>query len=525
MPTSSAGRDEADRRSRKRGENEAASSGELTDAISVVSRKLSKCEAVNVTLRNRIAELESEVESYAVLSNERLLAELPGRTASVLQSAMDAAVGLLADAKKEMSSIHAEARQRATTIVAKAESEALELIREASEEADATVRAARLRVASLVDDAMRDREEVVASLEGRRAELVREVGGLEARLRSLQEAHDLAERAIEGAIEAYRSASTRTALQPDESGGEGGGVEPAGFGRRGDPAKGGGSHRDAGASDAADRVTAVVRTSPVELGEEVAGPAPAPAAGANGAREATAVAETVEEAAGKRSVATGSVAKGSVAKTVPPATPGGRAVMRLLFVADGEGFRCALAVALMSRDIQTRRIAGVSVRYALEGELAPAPPKVISGLARRGLDIMAAQRVPLAKRVLESADLILAMTRQNVDALVAIAPSVAWRTFTVKSFVRRGQGVDERSSKESLDEFLARLDRRGDRPPTARPQDDDIAGRVSDKGYFDTVTEQLGLLSYEIGALLWPGQWNGQPRQSRRVGARAASHV
>ncbi len=90
----------------------------------------------------------------------------------------------------------------------------------------------------------------------------------------------------------------------------------------------------------------------------------------------------------------------------------------LLFVCTGNTCRSPLAEALVRREVQTRRME-VSVSSAGTRATAgvPASPLSVLAASRRGADLSAHRSRPLDPELLRGADLVLAMTQEQLRVL------------------------------------------------------------------------------------------------------------
>ena len=94
----------------------------------------------------------------------------------------------------------------------------------------------------------------------------------------------------------------------------------------------------------------------------------------------------------------------------------------------------------------------------------PATDHTVEVLHELGIDARAHRSRPLSRRLVKRADLVLAMTRNHVWAVVNHDPTAADRTFMIGEIVRLGGRIGPRGA----DEPLARLGRPGRGGPAAR---------------------------------------------------------
>jgi protein-tyrosine phosphatase len=112
-------------------------------------------------------------------------------------------------------------------------------------------------------------------------------------------------------------------------------------------------------------------------------------------------------------------------------------MVTILVVCTGNICRSPIAEGFLRQVLGERRIDGVQVESAgvsgLDG--SPAVHEAVSALAERGVDISSHLARTLTRRMAESADLVLAMTSDQRDAMARLAPTAADRTFTLKELV------------------------------------------------------------------------------------------
>ena len=164
-----------------------------------------------------------------------------------------------------------------------------------------------------------------------------------------------------------------------------------------------------------------------------------------------------------------------------------------------------MAEALLSATLAERGIvAGVSSAGRVsDGQ--PATGTAVDTMAARGLDISEHQSRRMTPSMLDSADLIVAMTREHVRDAAVLWPDCYPRSFTLKELVRRGEEEGPRPEGEALEDWLARLhkarrpiDHLGDSPL------DDVADPVGQgpQVYEATAIELAGLTT-RLADLLW----------------------
>jgi protein-tyrosine phosphatase len=108
-------------------------------------------------------------------------------------------------------------------------------------------------------------------------------------------------------------------------------------------------------------------------------------------------------------------------------------------------------------------------------EGSEAMPEAVAAAAELGVDISGHRGRRLQAGMAETADLVLCMAREHVDAIVRTTPSVAARTFTLKELVRLMERLPRDRPGEAWDRVAA-----ADRLRHARPPTDDVDDDVVD---------------------------------------------
>ncbi|MBW3537159.1 MAG: hypothetical protein KY395_05220 [Actinobacteria bacterium] len=132
--------------------------------------------------------------------------------------------------------------------------------------------------------------------------------------------------------------------------------------------------------------------------------------------------------------------------------------------------------ALLADRLRRRGVDAVvsSAGLVLSGK--PASDHAVSVLADRGIDHRSHRSRVMDAGILESADLVLAMTREHLREAAVLNPSTFDRTFTLKELVRRGESAGARAPDQPLSEWLAKVGAGRDRAEMlGRSADDDVA--------------------------------------------------
>lgn len=165
----------------------------------------------------------------------------------------------------------------------------------------------------------------------------------------------------------------------------------------------------------------------------------------------------------------------------------------------------------MAEALLTNRLGALgsatTVRSAgMLGEGEPPRPEVITVMAGYGLDIAAHRSRRVTAEDLETADLVLAMARENLRHAVVTDPRVWPRAFTIRELVRRGSAVGPRKAGEELAGWLARVhDGRERSALLGNSPADDVADPTGGPpgGYAEAAAVLSGLLDQLVG-LCWP---------------------
>ncbi|MGH8993010.1 MAG: low molecular weight phosphatase family protein [Acidimicrobiia bacterium] len=152
----------------------------------------------------------------------------------------------------------------------------------------------------------------------------------------------------------------------------------------------------------------------------------------------------------------------------------------ILIVCLGNICRSPMAAVLLAARLEER---GVDAHVHSAGLLSPGqrvPDHGLAVMAARGFDTSGHRSRRLSADLVDPAGLIVAMTGEQVEDIVAAHPAAGGRTFTLKEIVRRGEATGSRGAGEDLGRYLARL-HAGRRPA-------DLAG----SGGGDDVDDPIG---------------------------------
>lgn len=168
-----------------------------------VAQEFEALQARNRELTARVAELERELGHRRQVTEEELLAELPGRTARVLRSAQEVGEEIVQRAKEHSGALAQEAGRHAAEIRRRAEAEAQNILRRAETDAQAQLNAARSSGRDIVMQARELRHRTLADLNERRVALEQEVERLQTGRDRLLEAYVAIKRTFDEATSSF----------------------------------------------------------------------------------------------------------------------------------------------------------------------------------------------------------------------------------------------------------------------------------------------------------------------------------
>jgi protein-tyrosine phosphatase len=155
--------------------------------------------------------------------------------------------------------------------------------------------------------------------------------------------------------------------------------------------------------------------------------------------------------------------------------------------------------------------AGVEARVRSAGLLrggAPASQGAKAALAERGLDLSAHRSRRLVPELLDTADVVVGMTREHVREAVVLDRDVLSRAFTLRDLVARAERNPPRGETEAIGTWLARIGggrRTDDLVGVGLDPDLDIADPIGGplEGYLRTA-DLLDDLLARLVARAWP---------------------
>ncbi len=200
----------------------------------------------------------------------------------------------------------------------------------------------------------------------------------------------------------------------------------------------------------------------------------------------------------------------------------------ILIVCTGNICRSPMAEGLLRHHLRTREVGDVQVASAgVSGwDGSPASAEAVEALSERGVDISSHLARRLGRRMIDSADLVVAMAAEHREGVARIAHSAGPRTFTLKELVRLLDDVRMplrgATSEELLREAaeLANTRRTGEQEAL----DEDIADPLglSLPAYRATAWELNGLVERLVEVLFGEGADRGGTAAGEAVDHRSA---
>lgn len=177
----------------------------------------------------------------------------------------------------------------------------------------------------------------------------------------------------------------------------------------------------------------------------------------------------------------------------------------VVFVCTANQCRSPMAEGLLRRELVERGVTDVAVSSAgLFEDGMSATPDSVSAVRRYGVDLSHHRSRALSGDVVDSADLVLAMTGAHVAEVLALRPDAARRTFTLADLVDRAETVGPRPPGEPLPAYLSRLSHPGASGASGDSDGRDIPDPVGRGGeVYAATAAKLDALVGRLTALLW----------------------
>jgi len=118
--------------------------------------------------------------------------------------------------------------------------------------------------------------------------------------------------------------------------------------------------------------------------------------------------------------------------------------MKVLFVCTGNTCRSSMAVALAARELEKAGIKDITVWSAGTCTVPglPASKHAVAAMEEMGIDIKNHRSASLDEKMLEESDLILTMTENQRQAMLAFTPAARKKVFTLAEYAVGDTGMD-----------------------------------------------------------------------------------
>jgi len=191
----------------------------------------------------------------------------------------------------------------------------------------------------------------------------------------------------------------------------------------------------------------------------------------------------------------------------------------VLVICTANQCRSPVAGGFLAKQVEARGLQlTVNSAGLLEGGVQ-SPSEIVRAATMFGLDLSGHRSRQIDVELLDSASLVIGMTRSHVREVAVRRPTL-WRcTFTIRELVRRGGEIGPRPEGISLEEWLAEA--HGDRAPQdlmGAGSDDDVTDPMGGvQAEYNEMAENLYGLTHELAELLWPSTSVDQPRRGRHA--------
>ena len=186
----------------------------------------------------------------------------------------------------------------------------------------------------------------------------------------------------------------------------------------------------------------------------------------------------------------------------------------ILLVCTGNICRSPIAEGFLQQLLDDRGIDGVAVESAGVSGLSgyPADPEAVRAAAEQGVDISRHRARRVRPAMVETADLVLAMTSEQRDSVVGLVPSAAGRTFTLKELIflleKSNGDLPEAGAEQQLADAAARANTLRESEPALELLDEDVSDPLGlgPDAFRATVWEVGQLLERFIDSAFGTGQ-------------------
>ena len=141
--------------------------------------------------------------------------------------------------------------------------------------------------------------------------------------------------------------------------------------------------------------------------------------------------------------------------------------------------------------LETVELASAGTMLNTEGR--PASGGAQRAMEKRDLDLSEHVSQPVTPEMVRQADLVIAMERRHVQALVNMEPDVYPRTYTLLELARRASAIGARPKHQAMDEWLEELHTgRTARDHLGTSPDDDIDDPIGRRqSHYDRCADQI----------------------------------